>query len=841
MRQPVPSDEKQGQAVEQTLSTTEKQQRKSSSKSRHFTRWDREDQIKAFFSWLPQELHDAPGIDWAILSPEIMGYLIKTIGSSPDAAVMAVAAASYSGRAVDQISRLTRLRQLGSLLQNLRTNTPMCCLADLKQEQIWFDWAATQEKKDRARIMVGAYASIATGHFVHYLRLLTLPEQQRLRQYALPPPPADLSKTFFPYKQVNAAQRKARKETTDILVPLYPILRQMVRLRKQLAERTLLAIREACRKVEAGEASLPYHFQQRDVIPEVSRDARTVSEVRLQGRELTMKLILWDKRTWVTQHPDRYSDRNVENAVCGIGAYTEEHNSFFVQFDGAPRDFLWFGDLAEHRVFKKFTTWDTKHSPEPEDYQARWKYARHSGFTNGCCCGPTGVLDSGDRWFGVQAERGKEMLVEFESLYRGVLFGSALALLTLSNGSRMNELLQVSMNKERRITLTETVLLLGEDGQPQLDENSQPLTKQVKLYFQYLLPKGAKTEEERQLFPLSKEALRLLEEIKQELVTKNGEIPVVAPARSNAKREHLQPERYLFQWNALSDEHPTSISVDDVQTLLRFLLHGLDLFTAQGKPIRVAVHVLRHVMSTHARHYRHVPPEVIAHFFLHHRLRELTGRTPGLSEISEYYTLMTQEQRFAVIRADLDEQEEMDHLLLTMIPSVADLEQKNQAIQTAYDLWHALHPTAFGHCACPGLCPRENDRSLCLGCGYHVEDPDKLGAAHAWRADYAKQSALFEAQGNVVDARQARIKVQLLDDMINVMRMQLEEEAAGHYIPVFKVLPSPSPNLEANDEIQRQAKLAVSASHLHRGATCGDQTVDNGASARHCGATANSD
>ena len=160
---------------------------------------------------------------------------------------------------------------------------------------------------------------------------------------------------------------------------------------------------------------------------------------------------------------------------------------------------------------------------------------------------------------------------------------------------------------------------------------------------------------------------------------------------------------------------------------------------------------------------------------------------------------MTEEQRFAVIRTDLDEQEEMDHLLLAMVPKVADLEQKNEAIQAAYDLWHALHPTAFGHCACPGLCPRENDRSLCLGCCYHVEDPEKLGAALVWHADYAKQAALFEAQGNAVDARQARIKVQLLDDMINVMRMQLEEEAAGRYIPVFKVLPSPYRNLEASD------------------------------------------
>ena len=75
-----------------------------------------------------------------------------------------------------------------------------------------------------------------------------------------------------------------------------------------------------------------------------------------------------------------------------------------------------------------------------------------------------------------------------------------------------------------------------------------------------------------------------------------------------------------------------------------------------------------------------------------------------------------------------------------------------------------------------------------------------MGAALVWRESYAKQAALCEAQGNAIDARQARIKVQWLDDMINVMRMQLEEEAAGRYIPAFKVLPSPYRNTETNDE-----------------------------------------
>jgi len=596
------------------------------------------------------------------------------------------------------------------------------------------------------------------------------------------------------------AQHRERKATTDILVPLYPVLRQLVRLRKQLAERMVLAFRDACRKVEAGEAALPYHFHYADVIPEMNRDAQTVAEVILHGREVVMKWVLWDKRTWVMHHAELYHRQSVAAAKQGRASYLAERNYFFLEFEGPARDLLWVGELVEQRLMQKFSPWDTGSSPEPESYQTRWQFARRIGFTNGCACDPPGLLNPGGRWFSLTAEHSRALIVEPESLYRGALFGSALTMLALSNGSRMNELLQVSLNKERRVTRTETVILQGKDGRAQMGDNGKSLAKEVKLHFQHLLPKGAKTEEERQLFPLSREALRLLDEIKTLLEETHGEIPMVSPSHSNAKHRDLKHERYLFQWNALPGEHQTTISTWDVQTLIRFILYGLDLYTAQGKPIRVTVHVLRHVMATHARQYRNVPPEVIAHYFLHHRLRELTGRTPSLAEVSEYYTQMTAEQRSAVTRADLDEQEELDHALLQMTPTIRDLEHKNEDIQAVYDIWHALHPTALGNCGCPGLCPRRTDRSLCLGCRYHVEDPEKLGAALAWRASYTRQAELLEAQGNAIDARQARIKVQLLDDMINVMRLQLEEEVAGRYIPVFRVLPSPYRNMETRDE-----------------------------------------
>src|SRR6266849_4280169 len=161
MQHKIPSDEEQEENARPEAGTAEKKRRRG---QWAFVRWKREDQLKAFFGWLPQELHDAPGINWTELAPEIMGYLVKTVGRSPDAAVMAVAAASMHG-AIDKISQYTLIKNLGTLLKSLRATTSVQCLVDLQQEQVWFDWAALQEKKVVERHTLAAYASIAAGHF----------------------------------------------------------------------------------------------------------------------------------------------------------------------------------------------------------------------------------------------------------------------------------------------------------------------------------------------------------------------------------------------------------------------------------------------------------------------------------------------------------------------------------------------------------------------------------------------------------------------------------------------------------------------------------------------------
>jgi hypothetical protein len=756
--------------------------------SQRFADWEREDQLEAFFAWLPQELHDAPGIDWTSLPPQAMGYCVRTVGKNPDAVYLALTAAT----ALDSVDKPTLVKMLGflkGLFKELRAVCQMEHVSDLKNAQIWDHFASNTAMTMKRRAQLKTYSALSSGHFPRYFQRLDSQARLRMQVYRLPPLSPGFLRTYAGDTPLQTKSQKKRKASSDVLVPLYPVLRQLVRFRKQVAERTFKAIQEARLLVEVGDTTLPFHFQHMDVLPCVNREARTISEVEMQGREVTMDFTLWDKRTWVAHYPDRFKGR--KDAARKNDEDWQGKNSFFVQYHGEPSNFLWIGDLIEHRLFQNFTRND-EHRVE---FHQRKQLARSLGFSNGCLCSRPGILNTGDRWF-TDNERAGDFLFEPESLYRGILMGATLATIALSNGSRVSELLQVSL--DRRITHTENVTVLGSDGHAMPGHDGQPMIKQVKMHLQHLLPKGSKTEEERQLFPLSREAIRLLGEIKKDLERSYGEIPVVFPSRTSVKYEHLKPERYFFQWAATPDGKYGIIGVQDVQILLRFMLHGLELSTSTGEPIRVSTHLLRHVMATDARQYRHVPPEAIAHFFLHHRLK--THLDPSVSVVSDYYWQMTHEQQLALIREYLDEQEEHDRTLVLAQPTQRDLELMNEDLRLVYEQWQTLHPTAFGYCGCSGLCPRGKDRALCIGCSYLVEDPERIGAVLAWRSSFAKQAEMLEAQGNVIDARQARIKVQQLDDHVNVMRLQLQAEADGHYIPLQRVLPSPFRQTEESNE-----------------------------------------
>lgn len=189
-------------------------------------------------------------------------------------------------------------------------------------------------------------------------------------------------------------------------------------------------------------------------------------------------------------------------------------------------------------------------------------------------------------------------------------------------------------------------------------------------------------------------------------------------------------------------------------------------------------------MATAARQEHDVPVEAVA-FVLHH---QQTGS--AIPVATHYYSQMTQEQRLAALAEFfLDLEEQTTNILLSM-PEERTFEQMDEDIRSVFERWHVLLETTFGFCGRVGLCPRGYQRNLCIGCPHLVPDPRKRESATKWRAAYAQQAETLEAEGAHVDARQVRLQVQELDDLISGMDMLQHAIEDGTCKPLFLHLPA---------------------------------------------------
>lgn len=724
--------------------------------------------LQVFYEWLPSSLRHAPGIDWDNLPSIVIRYLVRTVKAGPDRELLAVAAAVLINN-LGPYTVKTFVSGLHTLLGQLRRTCGVTDLSQLSNRKVWESFVTTVPNSSARNQHLLIYSSFTSLHWPDYWEHLDPQERLQMQTYVPPPLPPRFIKKFAQIEVVKLAGQERRKEETEILVPLYPILAALVLLRKKLAERLRDAFRLASQQVTAGKATFPYPFAYEETLPVINRDARTVSGIRLEGRQVTLNFVLWDRRSWEAAHPDRFIDQEPEVS-------DHDNSLLFIQFLGPAEDLLWFGKIIKHRLLVSFH----RANSHSEETLERWQIAKEMGIVGGIFTNRPGILKAaGDlgRWL-TYASRASELLLDPESLYRGVLYGAALAMIALTNGSRMSELLQVSFDRFK--TRTYPVKMRDQEG---VSPEKQTI------YLQHLIPKGAKTDEERQLFPMSRESVRLLKEIYEGLIAVHGAIPVVWRCPRIKQNADLKPERYLFQWAASPDGRLATLDPRSVTILLRFVLYGIELSTAKGAPILISSHLIRHVTATAARQEFDVPLEAVA-WVLHHRGSErANAATSRIPETTLYYSQKSPEQNLKSIHKFQFDLEQQARNMELIVPDERDLESMNEDLQDVFERWQTLHPTAFGYCGCRYLCPRGYNRSLCIGCPYLVPDPDKLEYVQRWRRSYAHQAEEFKATDNERDARQTCRIVQQLDDLMNIMRLQRQAEDKQTYHPAFKLLP----------------------------------------------------
>ncbi len=714
----------------------------------------RSEHVQAFLEWLPRMLHEAPTIHWESLPSIVMGYLIRHVANDADIIPLTLAVGTaMNGMREKPLYGVCR--NTAGLLRRLRKEYGVSMLTDLSQRGLWYRFVEGRVISSGDLKKLKCYDALSSTYRQTFESDLTERQKMIWQPYLLPPLPPSFLDKKAQRKAVETAAENRRKEQSEVILPLFPLLVEIAQLRKQAAERLIREFRKQRDRVLSGEIELPHQFQYTDRQFSVSEHASTLAEVQLFEREVTLSLTLWDRIHWVQEHPKLYSPQTHITVKRQRDAYSPEHSTFFLQYEGASSDLLWFGDLIEKHLLGQKRCEGSLYVKRPDllnpnKSDAQWLRSARK---------PSGAI-----------------LFEPESLYKGVLFATALATLSLTNGSRVSELLQVSASRFETMVVDEL-------------KNQQPTGRKIGLCVQKLLPKGYFHESERQFFLISDMAVRHLKEIGEALRTAHGGIiPVVSPDPGNGKSEDLKAEPYFFQWASSPDGRVGHLSPTDASHLLRFLFHGLTLTTRTGEPIRIAPHLLRHVLATHARTVQNIPAEALA-YLLHHRIT-LPGSTHALTlpEATAYYSRLPVAKLLALlseVQSTLVSGQGHSYL---QVPSPQTLEQKDEALRKQFERCGMIGPTVLGFCSA-GTCVRPDNRGICANCPFLVPHYSNLPKAKTWLKLYELQARLHDDQGHAVDAEQMRKVCHYLRDMIRMMEIQIRTRQDGGYLPFADTLP----------------------------------------------------
>jgi hypothetical protein len=259
---------------------------------------------QALFAWLPDNLRDAALIDWTQLPSHLIGYFVNTVGDSPWACSLALAAGV--GRAAMNDRSLTKsIEELHLLLRSVQNLYGIEQVTGLTKS-VWESYITQKELVPVDYLYFKSYAAFTESHLRDHVERLSAAERTKIAPYVLPRLPRGFRRQYLSASKKFEGEKRRRKAKSDVLAPLHTLLISLVRFRKQSAGRLLSAYREARALTKKEDLELPLLFSYEEELVTVNSDARTVAEVRLEKRSVTLRFLLWDRRTWVLKHPNDY-------------------------------------------------------------------------------------------------------------------------------------------------------------------------------------------------------------------------------------------------------------------------------------------------------------------------------------------------------------------------------------------------------------------------------------------------------------------------------------------------------------------------------------------------------
>jgi hypothetical protein len=220
-------------------------------------------------------------------------------------------------------------------------------------------------------------------------------------------------------------------------------------------------------------------------------------------------------------------------------------------------------------------------------------------------------------------------------------------------------------------------------------------------------------------------------------------LPVVAPEFSKTP-----PDRYVFQWDG------KALDQCELNSMIRFLLHGAVIRAADGQGVHLTSHLLRHAFATELRDLK-VPVDVVA-AILHQRDTTVT----------KYYSRPTETQ---VMEAAESIFVDRIDVAAEALRSPAEI---GRMLQEAEGKVGALTEVLGGTCVIANLCPA---KFACIGCAGNAPDPNKRYQIEQ-KMSWAKQHIQWAAQEKL-PAEERRLKQVVQDCELMVEEMGLMERA----------------------------------------------------------------
>ena len=584
------------------------------------------------------------------------------------------------------------------------------------------------------RTLIGQWSAVRNV-YEEYAEQLTPEQLEKMSRFFIKPL-TDRRKLarHTPWAGVHREQQERVKNKSDAVQQQFYRVRYVAGVRCNQVRRLYLAVTEAIAFVEKNHRSYPHEFNYEESVQ--TPGGRSVRQ--------RVELTLWDAVS-IREHAIGlgYSEapETTRQRRWREGRYSEARVPHYVEYNATvslekahAAEPFWFLELFRHRVFRRVEVRsDSDLADKREEFDRKWGYQSCVSWSD------DGMLSLGSADYRpldyLHAQEGHEFL-PYEGIYAAALFGGLMVRMGTITGARGGEIQQIAQSP---------------DCFKQLD-NVGP--KAATRWLLRMVPKGRK---DRADYYIDEDTKNHLAELIRFQCERLGTtlLPVV-----NSEYGKTPPDRYVLQWNG----HGIDLQV--LNTLIRFLLHGVVFQAIDGTIVQLTSHLLRHAFANEMAELK-VSVDIIASL-LHQRDKTVT----------KYYSRPTPTQ---VIRA-------AEMIFVDRIDVGAEAlrspDEIGRMLKEAEGKLGALTEVFGGTCVVANMCPA---KFACVGCAGNAPDPAKryqIQQKLAWATEQVGYAAREHLPGEEAKLGQLIADCKLVMeemDLIEAARADRSQDVAVHH------------------------------------------------------------